>query len=71
MIEQWIGNRIGSLQQPMDEHARSAWGKAASYAGIMCNVLLFAGKLAAGLISGSVIWKKLCTRPDPSTLAAS
>lgn len=54
MIEQWIGNRIGNLQQPMDEHARSAWGKAASYAGIMCNVLLFVFKLAAGLLSGSV-----------------
>ena len=33
---------------------RSAYGKAASLVGIGCNVLLFAGKLFAGLLSGSV-----------------
>ena len=38
----------------MDEAVRSSWGKAASVTGIICNALLFAGKMAVGLVSGSV-----------------
>lgn len=37
-----------------DPSVRSAYGKLAGLVGIICNVLLFAGKLLAGLISGSV-----------------
>lgn len=37
-----------------DERARSAYGKAASAAGVLGNALLFAGKAAVGLVSGSV-----------------
>ena len=33
---------------------RSAYGKLASFVGIICNVLLFAVKIAVGIISGSV-----------------
>ncbi len=33
---------------------RTSYGKLASIVGIFCNVLLFAGKLLAGLISGSI-----------------
>ena len=37
-----------------DERVRSAYGKAASFMGIGANALLFAGKLIAGALSGSV-----------------
>ena len=33
---------------------RTAYGKLASIVGIVCNAVLFAGKLTAGLISGSI-----------------
>ncbi len=39
------------LSQPM---VRSAIGKLAGTVGIICNIILFAGKLLAGLLSGSV-----------------
>ena len=44
--------RIGSDLR--NERVRSAYGKAASFTGIACNALLFAGKLLAGILSGSV-----------------
>ncbi len=37
-----------------DPKVRSAYGKLAGIVGIVCNLLLFAGKLVAGLISGAV-----------------
>jgi len=37
-----------------DPNYRSACGKLAGTAGIVCNILLFLGKLLAGLLSGSV-----------------
>ncbi|MBE5798284.1 MAG: cation diffusion facilitator family transporter, partial [Clostridiales bacterium] len=54
MIENWLAQRIQPDGAPLDERARSAWGKAASAMGIACNALLFAGKIAVGMISGSV-----------------
>ena len=52
MLDQWIARRYGD--DTKDERVRSAYGKAASVMGIGANVLLFAGKLAVGLLSGSV-----------------
>ncbi len=37
-----------------DPHVRSAYGKLAGIVGIACNLLLFAGKLMIGMLSGSV-----------------
>ncbi len=37
-----------------DPKVRGAYGKLAGVVGIVCNLLLFAGKLIAGLLSGSV-----------------
>ena len=54
MIENWLARRIQPDGAPLDERVRSAWGKAASVMGIVCNALLFAGKVAVGVISGSV-----------------
>ncbi|MBR2942047.1 MAG: cation transporter [Clostridia bacterium] len=54
MIETWLKKRIQPEGAPMTERIRSRWGKAASTVGIGCNALLFSGKIAAGLISGSV-----------------
>ena len=54
MMETWIKNRVQPGDTPMDETVRSRWGKAASVVGILCNALLFAGKMAAGVLSGSV-----------------
>ena len=54
MLEAWLEKRIQSGGGEMDERARSRWGKAASAVGIGCNALLFAGKMAVGVLSGSV-----------------
>ena len=54
MVEAWLEKRIQPSGAALDEHARSSWGKAASCMGIVCNALLFAGKIAAGVLSGSV-----------------
>ena len=45
---------VRNSDQVEDPSVRSAYGKLAGLVGIICNVLLFAGKLLAGLISGSV-----------------
>ena len=52
MLTQWIIRRIPDYENVKNERVRSAYGKAASLVGIGCNVLLFAGKLFAGLLSG-------------------
>lgn len=54
MLEKWLAQRIQPEGKEMDETVRSSWGKAASVTGIICNALLFAGKMAVGLVSGSV-----------------
>ena len=54
MLTKWIISRIPNHEDVKNERVRSAYGKAASMVGIGCNVLLFAGKLVAGLLSGSV-----------------
>ncbi len=45
---------VKNHQNTSDPKVRSAYGKLAGIVGIVCNVLLFAGKLIAGLISGAV-----------------
>ena len=54
MLTKWIISRIPNHEDVKNERVRSAYGKAASLVGIGCNVLLFAGKLVAGLLSSSV-----------------
>lgn len=45
---------IRNYQDYGNPAVRSAYGKLAGIVGIVCNILLFAAKLTAGLISGSV-----------------
>ena len=52
MLIEMIEKRIPNHENVRDERVRSAYGKAASFVGIGCNVLLFAGKLLVGTISG-------------------
>ena len=52
MMEKWLEKRLGT--DTNDLHVRSRWGKVTSIIGIAANILLFAGKLAVGWISGSV-----------------
>lgn len=54
MLLQWIEKKIPDHENVKDERVRSAYGKAASFVGIASNAFLFAGKLAVGMISGSV-----------------
>lgn len=53
-IERYLEKRIPDGANMQNERVRSAYGKAASILGIGCNALLFAGKMAVGVISGSV-----------------
>lgn len=54
MVETWLEKRIQPEGAPLDERMRSRWGKAASVMGVLCNALLFAGKIVSGVLSGSV-----------------
>lgn len=45
---------VKDYQNTEDTKVRGAYGKLAGFVGIVCNLLLFAGKLIAGLLSGSV-----------------
>ncbi len=45
---------VPNHQHTAEPAVRSSYGKLASLVGIVCNILLFAGKLLAGLISGSL-----------------
>lgn len=45
---------VRNHQNTNDPAVRSAVGKLAGITGIVCNVLLFLGKLAAGLLAGSI-----------------
>lgn len=53
---------IPDYQNTADPAVRAKYGRLAGIVGIICNVLLFAGKLLAGAISGSV-----SSRRTPST----
>ena len=54
MLTDAIVKRIPDYENVKDERVRGAYGMTASVVGVSCNVLLFAGKLLAGLLSGSV-----------------
>ena len=45
---------IKNYKNTQDPRVRSAYGKLAGIVGILCNLLLFAGKLAVGLLAGAV-----------------
>lgn len=45
---------VKDYQNTEDTKVRGAYGKLAGFVGIVCNLLLFTGKLIAGLLSGSV-----------------
>ena len=45
---------VGNIADPQEPAVRSAIGKLSGAAGIFCNLLLFGGKLLAGLLAGSV-----------------
>lgn len=45
---------IKNYRNTGDREVRTAYGKMSGIVGIICNVILFIGKLSAGLISGSV-----------------
>lgn len=45
---------VKNHQNTQDPKVRGAYGKLAGIVGIVCNLLLFGGKLAVGLLSGSV-----------------
>ena len=45
---------IPHADQTQDPEVRTAYGRFSSIFGIVCNLFLFAGKLAAGLLSGSL-----------------
>ena len=42
------------LSRPNDPKTRAAAGKLSGIVGVLCNLLLFGGKLAVGLLTGSV-----------------
>lgn len=45
---------VSDYQDPSKPSVRSAVGKLAGMTGILCNMILFAGKLFAGILAGSV-----------------
>lgn len=45
---------VGDMDQPSSPRTRTAVGKLSGIVGILCNLLLSAGKLAVGMLSGSV-----------------
>ncbi len=54
MIERLARRFLRDSQNLSDPKIRTGWGVLCGAAGIALNLLLFAGKLAAGLISGSI-----------------
>ena len=54
MLTDLIVKRIPNYENVKDERVRGAYGMMASMVGMGCNVMLFAGKMLAGLLSGSV-----------------
>lgn len=54
MTELLVRLFIKNREDLQNEQVRTSYGKMAGWVGIFCNVLLFAGKMVIGLISGSV-----------------
>lgn len=54
MIKLLIRKFVKDYDNTSDGNVRTAYGRLAGWTGIVCNLLLFAGKLIAGLLSGSV-----------------
>lgn len=54
MINFLIRRFIKDYENTENSCVRTAYGKFSSYIGILCNILLFSGKLFVGLLSGSV-----------------
>ena len=54
MTQLLVKKFIKDYEKTSDMKVRGAYGKLAGWTGILCNLLLFAGKLIAGLLSGSV-----------------
>ncbi len=54
MILRILKTFIKNADDVKDPTVRSAYGRLAGIVGILCNVILFVGKLIAGLISGSI-----------------
>lgn len=54
MLTDLIVKRIPNYENVKDERVRGAYGMTASMVSMGCNVMLFAGKMLAGLLSGSV-----------------
>ena len=54
MTDFLIKKFIKNYKNTENSAVRAAYGKFSSYVGIFCNILLFSGKLTAGLLSGSV-----------------
>ena len=54
MLTDAIVKRIPNYENVKDERVRGAYGMTASMVSMGCNVMLFAGKMLAGLLSGSV-----------------
>ena len=52
MLENWIERHVGG--DVREERVRLQYGRAASIVGVSANALLFAFKLLAGMLSGSV-----------------
>ena len=54
MTEQLLRLAVKKGQDPKSKQGRAAVGRLSGIVGILCNLLLFAGKLAVGTLSGSV-----------------
>lgn len=54
-MTQWLVRHFVKNYQEIEKpEVRTEYGKMAGWVGIFCNLVLFAGKLAAGLVSGSI-----------------
>ena len=54
-MTKWLLNKLTAKGEPLDSPAaRGKVGKLSGIVGICCNVLLFAGKLTVGILSGAV-----------------
>ena len=54
MNKKLVSTFVKNSEDVKDPSVRSAYGRLAGIIGILCNVLMFAGKLVAGLLSGSI-----------------
>lgn len=54
MTQALIRRFVKQYENTQDPHVRSAYETLAGFLGILCNLVLFAAKLAAGLLTGSI-----------------